>query len=145
MGLVFVSIQSMYFLRGIIPFTILLTVLIFFGLFSFLLLGLMTIFSVVFKLFFFLFVCVYIVDIWFAITLKFWYRSLYIQNCFKSLVCKLQGHLKCTAFVHSSQFLILVTDLCVNDFLFLLYVWRYWCALSLIIIFGPCCGLFFST
>ena len=35
---------------------------------------------------FFLFVCVSIVDFWFAVIPKFWYESIYIWDCFKLLV-----------------------------------------------------------
>ena len=51
--------------------------------------GLMTIFSVVFELIFL--ICVSIVDFWFAVALKFSYRSLYIYETvlsYWSLNCK---------------------------------------------------------
>ena len=35
---------------------------------------------------FFLFLCVSVADLWFVVTMKFWYRSLYIKDYFKLLV-----------------------------------------------------------
>ena len=68
--------------------------------------GLMTTFSVVFELLFL--ICVSIVDFWFAVTLKFWYKSLYIYeivlSCW-SLNCKF-----ISSVLHSYPPLLMISD-----------------------------------
>ena len=118
--------------------------------------GLMTIFSFVFVNCFFLFVCVSIVDFWFAVTLKFWYRSLslslyiyiyihthkhiymcvcvythiHTQSCCFLIASASPGSCICPVF---SRFLILVAYLCANDFLPLLYICLFWWTLLFVI------------
>ena len=64
-------------------------------------------------------------------------------DCFKLLVSKLHVHIQSPAFVPSSQFLVLLTYLCVDDSLPFLPIYLPW-LVSLVIcnIFVSSCGLF---
>ena len=46
----------------------------------------MTIFSICLYSFFFI-VCIFIIEFWFAVTMRFLYSSLYIRDCFKVYTC----------------------------------------------------------
>ena len=104
----------------------------FFFPFSFSSLEVFTIFGVVFGLLFL--ICMCILYFWFAVTIKFWYRSPHIYkivlSCW-SLNCRYTVSCICTPLF--SQFLVLVAYLCMDGFLPLLYVCLYWWALSFVV------------
>ena len=88
---------------------------------------------------FFLFVCVSIVDFWFAVIIKFWYRSQYI---FKIVLSCSSLNCKCISsilFLYPPllTLLVLVAYLCMDDFLSLLYACLYQWALSFVIFLFP--------
>ena len=132
---------------------ILLTVLdLFFALFS----SLLVLFSplvvwwlslMLYLSWFFLFVCVSIVDFWFAVILKFWYKSLYLYEMVLSCCCL---NCKCISGVlHVYPPLLMISDfggITVHGWfhIFTVYIPL---QVSLVIygIFVSCCCLFFSA
>ena len=94
---------------------------------------------------FFLFVCISIVDIWLAVTIRFWCSSLYIYMIVLSYCSlKFQMHFRHSAFVLSSSYDYWFRYyICVVGVPLLLFICLYWWAFLFHKFFVYRCGLSF--
>ena len=95
---------------------------------------------------FFFFVCVPIVDFYFAVTMRFWYSSLYIH---KIVLSCWSFNFKCISnilhlYSPLSPLLVLISSLGVGDFLPLLYVCLYQWAFPFVVFLFLVVGFSFS-
>ena len=96
---------------------------------------------------FFLYVCVSIVDFWFAVTMKFWYRSLYIYKIVLSCQSLNQKSISSVLLLYPPLLMISDFDSIFGCGWFCIFTIRMPLLLSFVIcnIFISSCGLFFST